>query len=306
MNKSVEENGENMKTTKMFIKSALLLGIVLILLFSSGCGFIENRNALDGNSLSILESQQRTKLTTAQKEQIHQYVVDTFGEELEFVRFGSYSNAAGGLRRYAIYKANDREFEVGIAGGRGIDNAGRVRTELEDGTQLYDFFTDDYWFDPAGTANLELNNAMPPILLRRDELALASRLSVENRAQTIEGVIQYSIRSEYFDFFDEHKKDFKAIDREAFIAQNMDKVLVYYRNTIYSRTEAKDFEEDVYQLYSLMKATSAGDLIIDITFMREGRIFGESNSRQGRFTFRSDDNNLFESKEDLRQFYTFE
>ena len=216
-----------------------------------------------------------TQITEENKTMIEQYAIDTFGEKLELVKYDRYSNSSGTKQKFAIYKVNNREFEVGMR-----------KFTSNDEWEFYNTFVSDYILGIDDTLSKQIPSQLKGVS--------------NNNNNTIEYVWDYY---KYIDNSEnintrlrQYEKNIKTLTREEILYREKDNIKVTYRAELSPNSTMEDFETAIYELYKVMK--SSGMAQIDILIE-----FGGGNYQTGKFEFNEESNYPINSLEDLKQFY---
>lgn len=218
-----------------------------------------------------------TKITEEDKTIIEQYVIDTFGEELELVRYDRFSSTSGEKRKFAIYKVNNREFEVGLSSGPNKEWV------------LYDTFVNDYILGK----DEDLIKQIPKLLKDKDTEYSAGHGEIRYY------VIKEDDNEKYQNTIlrlNDYKKDIKSLTREEILLKEKDNIEVSYWVVISPKEKMTDFEDAIYDLYEIMKSSEMGEIGILVEF-------GTGNYQTGIFDFHEESDYNVSSKEDLKKFY---
>lgn len=217
-----------------------------------------------------------TKISEEDKTRIEQYAIDTFGEKLELVKYDRYSNSGGTREKFAIYKVNNREFEVGM----------RKITSSEE-WEFYNTFVSDYILGIDDTLSKQISSQLKGIS--------------NNNNNTIEYVWDYY---KYIDNSEnintrlkQYEKNIKNLTREEILYREKDNIKVTYRAELSPNSNMENFETAIYELYKVMKSSGMGKIDILIEF-------GSGNYQTGKFEFYKECDYPVNSLEDLKQFYT--
>jgi len=217
-----------------------------------------------------------TKITEEDKTRIEQYANDTFGENLELVRYDRYSNAGGELRKFAIYKVNGREFEVGM-------------TKYGSGEE-WEFY-DTFEFDYILGTDEKLSSQIPSKLKSAFSYNNNTIEYVWNVFEVIDNKKNKDTRIQSY------KKDINNLTREEILNKEKDNIRIVYRAELSPNSNMEDFEIAIYELYKVMKSSGMGKIDILIEF-------GGGNYQTGKFEFDKESDYPINSLEDLKQFYT--
>ena len=251
-----------------------IIGIIIGLILAGLVGFIALFILIN---FPFILMHSETKITEEDKLKIKQYTIETFGENLELVRYDRYSNASGTKEKMAIYKVNNKEFKVVMS----------KLTENEE-WRIYDTFLDDYIL---GKDEM-LSKKIPKQLQQFDfDSSIGYTVTFGRKPMEYEDALNTEVKLE------QYKKDINNLTREEILYREKEDITVYYKAEFPPESNMEDFETAIYELYKVMKSSGMGKIDILIEF-------GLGNYQTGKFDFDQESDYPVNSPNDLKQFYT--